>query len=168
MVFSDWRDYYNKQRPHRALGLPSPSEFATKQLEVSSRSGPRMAPCTGSRKTTLSTTKTHSRLSHQHRAKQWFLRIAELLKRFTSNQSRCPYWLVHDQKGSVKAPSDRQIYIKFPKFWESLGKQDSCSVSPFLLSWGSTALTIAFVSSSAPRKAAILDTLLSGFWITSS
>ena len=39
VVFSDWRDYYNKQRPHRSLGLITPSEFATKQIEAPSRSG---------------------------------------------------------------------------------------------------------------------------------
>ena len=39
VVFSDWRDYYNKQRPHRSLGLLTPSEFATKQIEAPSRSG---------------------------------------------------------------------------------------------------------------------------------
>ena len=39
VVFSDWRDYYNKQRPHRSLGLLTPSEFATEQLEGPSRSG---------------------------------------------------------------------------------------------------------------------------------
>jgi len=39
VVFSDWRDYYIKQRPHRSLGLLTPSEFATEQLEGPSRSG---------------------------------------------------------------------------------------------------------------------------------
>ena len=39
VVFSDWRDYYNKQRPHRSLGMLTPSEFATKQIEAPSRYG---------------------------------------------------------------------------------------------------------------------------------
>jgi len=39
VLFSDGRDYYNKQRPHRSLGLLTPSEFATSQLEDPSRSG---------------------------------------------------------------------------------------------------------------------------------
>lgn len=89
-----------------------------------SRSVPLWAPCGGSRQTTASTTKNHSRLAHQNRAKQWFPSIAKLLKRFTSKQSQCPYWLAHYQKGWVKAPSDRQIYIKFPEFWEVLTSQD--------------------------------------------
>lgn len=28
VVFKDWRDYYNTERPHRSLGLLSPSQFA--------------------------------------------------------------------------------------------------------------------------------------------
>ena len=31
VVFKDWRDYYNNVRPHRSLGLQSPSKFARKQ-----------------------------------------------------------------------------------------------------------------------------------------
>ena len=29
VVFSDWKDYYNKQRPHRSPSLLTPSAFAT-------------------------------------------------------------------------------------------------------------------------------------------
>ena len=39
VVFSDWKDYYNKQGPHRSLGLLTPSAFATEQIKVPSRSG---------------------------------------------------------------------------------------------------------------------------------
>jgi len=28
VVFADWRDYYNNIRPHRSLGLQSPTQFA--------------------------------------------------------------------------------------------------------------------------------------------
>jgi len=31
VVFADWRDYYNQQRPHRSLGLLTPAQYA-KQL----------------------------------------------------------------------------------------------------------------------------------------
>ena len=34
VIFSNWRDYYNHQRPHRSLGLLTPSEFAKKQLNL--------------------------------------------------------------------------------------------------------------------------------------
>jgi len=34
VIFSDWRDYYNHQRPHRSLGLLTPTEFAKKQLNL--------------------------------------------------------------------------------------------------------------------------------------
>jgi putative transposase len=33
VIFADWKDYYNNHRPHRSLGLLTPSEFATKQNE---------------------------------------------------------------------------------------------------------------------------------------
>ena len=39
VVFSDWKDYYNKQGPHRSLSLVTPSAFATEQIKVPSRSG---------------------------------------------------------------------------------------------------------------------------------
>ena len=39
VVFWDWKDYYNKQGPHRSLGLLTPSAFATEQIKVPSRSG---------------------------------------------------------------------------------------------------------------------------------
>jgi len=28
VVFEDWRQYYNQERPHRSLGLQTPSQFA--------------------------------------------------------------------------------------------------------------------------------------------
>jgi putative transposase len=31
VVFADWRDYYNNIRPHRSLGLQSPTQFARNQ-----------------------------------------------------------------------------------------------------------------------------------------
>jgi transposase InsO family protein len=31
VVFTDWRDYYSNVRPHRSLGLRTPSKFARKQ-----------------------------------------------------------------------------------------------------------------------------------------
>ena len=39
VVFSEWKDYYNKQGPHRSLGLLTPSAFATEQIKAPSRSG---------------------------------------------------------------------------------------------------------------------------------
>lgn len=37
VVFADWRDYYNHQRPHRSLGLLTPAQYA-KQLTAGSGS----------------------------------------------------------------------------------------------------------------------------------
>ena len=33
VVFEDWRRYYNQERPHRSLGLQTPSQFAKNQGE---------------------------------------------------------------------------------------------------------------------------------------
>jgi len=43
IVFEDWRRYYNQERPHRSLGLQTPSQFAIKltaQRPGSSRASP--------------------------------------------------------------------------------------------------------------------------------
>ena len=60
VIFLDWRDYDNKQRPHRSLGLLTPSELARKQLE----GPPLRAPSAGRYRKPTSTTKTQSRISH--------------------------------------------------------------------------------------------------------
>lgn len=38
VVFEDWRNYYNTERPHRSLGLQTPAAFAKKEREQGSGS----------------------------------------------------------------------------------------------------------------------------------
>ena len=38
VVFEDWRNYYNTERPHRSLGLQTPAAFAKNQREQGSGS----------------------------------------------------------------------------------------------------------------------------------
>jgi transposase InsO family protein len=39
VVFEDWRQYYNHERPHRSLGLQTPNQFAQNQSDEGSASG---------------------------------------------------------------------------------------------------------------------------------
>ena len=55
VIFADWLDYYNNTRPHRSLGLQTPSEFATKTLIH----GPGSENPPGSLRPGQSTTKEH-------------------------------------------------------------------------------------------------------------
>jgi transposase InsO family protein len=56
VVFADWRDYYNNERPHRSLGLLTPSEFAIK----ASRQVPDSSRPTGSLRRELSHTRRNN------------------------------------------------------------------------------------------------------------
>jgi transposase InsO family protein len=56
VVFTDWRDYYNHERPHRSLGLLTPKEFAKKIT----RQGPDSGRPTGSLRRGLSHTENNN------------------------------------------------------------------------------------------------------------
>ena len=44
VVFEDWRQYYNHQRPHRSLGLQTPAQFAQSQQKQDSGSSRATPP----------------------------------------------------------------------------------------------------------------------------
>jgi len=63
VVFADWRDYYNNERPHRSLGLLTPAQFAKQSLPAGSGSG-RATPSL--RRTPQSSTSTNPDRNYSH------------------------------------------------------------------------------------------------------
>ncbi len=63
VVFADWRDYYNNQRPHRSLGLLPPAQFAKQSLPAGPDSG-RATPSL--RRTPHSPTSTNQSRNYSH------------------------------------------------------------------------------------------------------
>ena len=63
VVFSDWRDDYNNERPHRSLGLLTPAQFAKQSLPAGPGSG-RATPSL--RRTPQSSTSTNQDRNYSH------------------------------------------------------------------------------------------------------